>query len=169
MWPTGGRRAKCLFITLLRRFDGTRGKQTRAHSLPREEKRGEFERELLMRLDLKYKFSAICNLVPARFLWDSRTRLKARHPLAWGGGKRCLFRGLVVLEQLWYIIGLPRNVIFRVTDGTLSTIHGKKIPSSCISIFNTRLVFSIDKMLILTYTDLYDGLLYPDKSINKCL
>lgn len=85
MWPTGGRRAKCLFITLLRRFDGTRGKQTRAHSLPREEKRGEFERELLMRLDLKYKFSAICNLVPARFLWDSRTRLKARHPLVWGG------------------------------------------------------------------------------------
>lgn len=38
-----------------------------------------------MRLDLKYKFSAICNLVPARFLWDSRTRLKARHPPALGG------------------------------------------------------------------------------------
>lgn len=114
MWPTGGRRVKCLFITLLRRFDGTRGKQTRVHSLPREEKRGEFERELLMRLDLKYKFSAICNLMPARFLWDSRTRLKARQPLAWGGGgKRYLFRGLVVLEQLWYIIGLPRNVISR--------------------------------------------------------
>lgn len=130
MWPTGGRRVKCLFITLLRRFDGTRGKQTRVHSLPREEKRGEFERELLMRLDLKYKFSAICNLVPARFLWDSRTRLKARQPLAWGGGgKRYLFRGLVVLEQLWYIIGLPRNI--PVTDGTLSTIHGKKIPSNC--------------------------------------
>lgn len=158
MWPTGGRRVKCLFITLLRRFDGTRGKQTRVHSLPRGEKRGEFERELLMRLDLKYKFSAICNLVPARFLWDSRTRLKACHPLAWGG-KRCLFRGLVVLEQLWYIIGLPRNVIFpwlmepyrrytkkyrRVVRAISITIDLKKCFYSYIhgSIFLRRIIIS---------------------------
>lgn len=32
--PNGGYRVKWLFITLLHTFDGTRGKQARAHSLP---------------------------------------------------------------------------------------------------------------------------------------
>lgn len=91
------------------------------------------ERGLLMWVDLKYKFSAICNLVAARFLWDSRIRLEARHP--WLG--RAVFSGVRwaggTLIYHWFTG--KRNI--PLTDGTLSD---SKIPSrrtGCIWIRDT--------------------------------